>query len=138
MNNRPLASNSDIHKFAAFWLDIFQNSTDERDTFSMQNQMIELGFDMDSGKAFESAYGLRALHYYDELQHVIDRITDIQILCSGIHSAYRRITYWANEDLLDSENREWFIAALSRLLQLTSYNHVQNNRHSFLIPEINP
>jgi hypothetical protein len=122
MNNRPLASNSDIHKFAAFWLDIFQNSTDERDTFSMQDQMIELGFDMDCGKAFESAYGLRALHNYDELQRVIDRITDVKILCSGIHSAYCGITHWWTEDVLDSRNREWFIVALLRLQQLTNDN----------------
>lgn len=120
MNNRPLASNSDIHKFAAFWLDVFQNSTEERDTFPMQDQMIELGFDMDSGQAFAAAYGLRALHYYDELQHIIDRITDVQILCSGIHSAYRGITYWSLDNVLDRENREWFIVALSHLLQLTS------------------
>ena len=122
MNRRPFASNSDIHKFAVFWLNIFQNSTEERDTFPMQDQMIDLGFDMDSGQAFIAAYGLRALHYYDELQRIIDRITDVQILCSGIHSAYRGITHWWTEDVLDRENREWFIVALSRLLQLTSDN----------------
>ena len=46
MNNR-FASNSDIHKFAVYWLDIFQNSTEEYDTFSMQDQMVDLGFKMD-------------------------------------------------------------------------------------------
>ena len=120
MNNKPLASNSEIYEFAAFWLDIFQNSTDERDTILMQNQMFDLNFDMDGGKAFESAYGLQALRSYKELQHIIDSITDVQILCSGIFSLYRGITHWWTEDVLEPKNRKWFIVALSRLMQLTS------------------
>jgi hypothetical protein len=120
MNNRAFASNSDIHKFATFWIYIFQNSTEEKDTISMQDQMVDLGFDMDCGNAFASAYGISALRSSEELQRVIDSITDVRILCSGIFSVYRGITHWTMTDVLFPQNRERFLIALSRLLQLTS------------------
>ena len=120
MNNIPFAPNSDIHKFAVSWLDVFQNSTEEHDTLLMQDQMVELGFPMNAGDTFCNAYGSQAFRTHKELQRIFSSITDVQILCSGILSRYRAITHWWSQDVLGPGNREWFIVALSRLLQLTS------------------
>ena len=61
-----------------------------------------------------------AFQHSNELKRIIDNVTDVQVLCSGIHSVYRGITHWWQESVLDDENRAWFKIALARLVELTN------------------
>ena len=50
---------------------------------------------------------------------IIDQIDDISVLTSGIFSKYRYVTYWSHSNLLDEDNRSWFIQAFYQLARIT-------------------
>ena len=52
---------------------------------------------------------------------MIDDVTDIFLLGSAIYSQWRYFNHWAysGEDILEPQNRAWFISAFSRLAQLS-------------------
>ena len=84
------------------------------------NEEKEKGFNMDCGHAFMKKYGQHVFHY-NELKKIIDNVWDISLLCSAIISNWRYFTHWDFSliGILDQENRDWFILALSRLAFLT-------------------
>ena len=89
----------------------------------MADDCEALGFQMDCGHAFSEKYG-NAASKYDELNRVIDEVTDISLLGSAIYSQWRYFNHWAYDaaSILESENRSWFILALSRLAVLSGEN----------------
>lgn len=73
--------------------------------------------------AFSDQYG-RAVNNYNELNKVIDDVTDIQLLGSAIYSRWRYFNHWAYNatDILKAENRAWFLLALGRMQVLSGEN----------------
>lgn len=91
----------------------------------MADECAALGFEMDCGKGFEEKYG-RAVHDHKALEAIIDGVTDVRLLGSAIYSRWRYFNHWAysGEDILQPENRAWFIFALSRLTVLGRQKHM--------------
>lgn len=89
----------------------------------MADDCDALEFKMDCGNAFEQLYG-KAVHDYEELDKIIDDVTDISLLGSTIYSRWRYFNHWAytGEEILEFKNRSWFILALRRLAILTGKN----------------
>lgn len=115
-----------IHHFAVKWCDKFRDQsihyTELVDRY-MADDCETLGFKMDSGQAFSEKYG-NAKNNYEALDRIIDDVTDISLLGSAIYSRWRYFNHWAytGAEILESENRAWFILALSRLALLTGDN----------------
>lgn len=106
-----------IHKFSLYWLGKYKNP--ETQDYELEEgfagECFSLGFKMDCGKTFESAYGSVAFHDADELKKTISNIQDIHILGNAVFSQWRYFTHWAYSAI----DREWFIIAFSRLAELT-------------------
>ncbi len=121
-----VADMKQIYDFAIKWCDKFReqkiNYIELVDHY-MADDCEALGFEMDCGNAFEQLYG-KAVHDYEELDKVIDNVTDIFLLGSAIYSRWRYFNHWAytGEEILEFKNRAWFILALGRLSMLTGEN----------------
>lgn len=115
-----------IHDFAVKWCDKFKDQNInhiELVDHCMADECAALGFEMDCGNAFERVYG-NAMYNCDDLDKVIDNITDIPLLGSAIYSRWRYFNHWAydGEEILKPQNRSWFILALNRLASLSGEN----------------
>ena len=103
-----MATVKQIYDFAIKWCDKFRdcdiNYIELLDHW-MADECIALGFNIDCGKAFKEKYGL-AIYDPETLNKIIDDITD---------------TYDSAE-ILNPQNRVWFILALSRLALLCQEN----------------
>ncbi len=121
-----MTTNQNLHAFAVKWFDKFRDTktvSREAEDPTFADECSSLGFKMDCGKAFEEAYSdSHAFNDYRELDKIIDSITDIALLGSGIFSKWRYFTHWAGpgENMLSFENRSWFITALGRLERLAA------------------
>lgn len=115
-----------IHEFAVKWIDKFRNQNinyiELVDHF-IADDCDALGFEMDCGKAFGQIYG-NAVYDHNALYEIIYDVTDIFLLGSAIYSRWRYFNHWAytGEEILEENNREWFILALSRLALLSGEN----------------
>lgn len=115
-----------IHDFAVKWCDKFRdqniNYIDLVDHF-MADDCAALGFEMDCGHAFSEKYG-QAANNYKALDRIIDDVTDIPLLGSAIYSQWRYFNHWAYDaaEILEPQNRAWFILSLSRLALLSGEN----------------
>ena len=115
-----------IHDFAVKWCDKFRdqniNYIDLVDHF-MADDCAALGFEMDCGHAFSERYG-QAANNHEALNRIIDDVTDIPLLGSAIYSQWRYFNHWAYDaaEILEPQNRAWFILALSRLALLSGEN----------------
>lgn len=121
-----MADVNQIHEFAVKWVDKFRNQKInyiELVDHYMADDCAALGFEMDCGHAFERVYGA-AVSNSEELDKVIDDITDISLLGSAIYSRWRYFNHWAYNaaEILEPKNRIWFILALSRLALLSGEN----------------
>lgn len=121
-----MADMRQIHDFAVKWCNKFRdqniNYIELIDRW-MADDCDALGFEMDCGHAFEYVYG-NAISDCRELKKVINNITDIPLLGSAIYSRWRYFNHWAYDgaEILEPENRTWFILALSRLALLSGDN----------------
>ncbi len=112
-----------IHDFAVKWCDKFReeniNYTELVDHY-MADDCDALGFKMDCGHAFSEKYG-NAAYNHKALGRVIDDVTDIPLLGSAIYSQWRYFNHQAHTgaEILEPQNRAWFIIALSRLALLS-------------------
>lgn len=117
-----MADIKQIYNFAVKWCDKFRdqsvNYTDLVEHY-MGEDCKMLGFEMDCGNAFSEKYG-QAICNHKELEKIIDDITDIALLGSAIFSRWRYFNHWAyfGAEILEPQNREWFILALSRMATL--------------------
>lgn len=115
-----------IHEFATKWIEKFRDreiNYRELTDHHMADDLTALGFEMDCGHAFERVYG-KAAYDSEALDKIIDDITDIPLLGSAIYSRWRYYNHWAYDaaEILEPENRAWFITALERLVSLSSEN----------------
>lgn len=115
-----------VYDFALKWLDKFRDqetSVTELVNHYMEDDCKILGFDMYYGGAFEQEYGVSA-NDYKELEWIINDVDDIDLLGSAIYSKWEYFNHWENksEDILQFENRSWFILALDRLARLAREN----------------
>ncbi len=121
-----MADMNQIHEFAVKWVDKFRdqkiNYIELVDHY-MADDCAALGFEMDCGHAFERVYGA-AVNNSEELDKIIDDVTDISLLGSAIYSQWRYFNHWAytGAEILEPKNRAWFILALSRLALLSGEN----------------
>jgi hypothetical protein len=62
-----------------------------------------------------------AANNHEALDRIIDDVTDIPLLGSAIYSQWRYFNHWAynGAEILEPQNRAWFILALSRLVILS-------------------
>lgn len=120
-----MADMNQIHAFAVKWMDQFKDQRSnsvELAGHSLADDGAALGFEMDCGHAFESAYG-DAFHHSDELEKVISSVTDIPLLGSAICSRWVDLHQsCSGDEILKPEDRAWFLAALGRLALLSSGN----------------
>ena len=108
-----------IHAFAVKWCDKFKDQTIsylELVEHYMADDCAALGFEMDCGHSFAQHYG-NAVHDSAELDKIIDKIENVHLLGSAIYSRWRYFNHWAysGAEILEPQNRAWFILALSRL-----------------------
>lgn len=111
-----------IQAFCDKWIGKF---TDENTNYLelieryMGDECAELGFEMDCGHAFTEVYGEAATKHV-ALERIISQVDDIPLLGSAIFSQWRYFTHWAytGAEILEPENRAWFITALTRLREL--------------------
>lgn len=115
-----------IHDFAVKWCDKFRDQNInyiELVDHWMADDCVALGFEMDCGHAFSERYG-QAANNHEALDRIIDDVTDISLLGSAIYSQWRYFNHWAYDaaEILEPQNRAWFILALSRLALLSGEN----------------
>lgn len=118
-----MTENIQVHEFAVKWCNKFNDKCIdyiELIDHVMADDCAALGFEMDCGRAFSKRYGDAASNY-EALSKIIDEVEDIPLLGSAIYSQWRYFNHWAysGEEILDPENRAWFILALSRLASLS-------------------
>lgn len=119
-----MADMKQIHDFAVKWCDKFCNQNinyiELVDHF-MADDCAALGFEMDCGHAFSEKYG-NAANNYEALDRIIDDVNDIPLLGSAIYSRWRYFNHWAytGAEILEPQNRNWFITALVRLEKLAT------------------
>lgn len=126
---KPTTLYTRIHTFSVNWCEKFNNAEIDYYQFidpksgepNMADDMHSLGFNMDCGHAFIAAYE-NAFYNEKDLHRVINQINDIALLGSAIYSKWRYYNHWAysGAEILEPENRTWFILALSRLADLTA------------------
>ena len=65
------------------------------------------------------------------LERIINNVTDIPLLGSAIYSRWRYFNHWAYDgsEILNPQNRAWFISALSRLAMLSDENLSYSKEH---------
>lgn len=111
-----------INSFAKKWKEKFLDESTtcyELVDIKFGEECFELGFDMDSGHSFKEKYGSGAFRDSNALKKVVDKIFDIDLLGSALHSAWRYYNHWAYSASEIDDNREWFILIFDRLIQLT-------------------
>ncbi len=121
----------EVHKFAVKWLGKYRNpkTTEQEVLDDFADECFALEFKMDCGKAFELAYSnTKVLYDYVALKKIVNQIDDMETLSSAIFLKWRFITYWTEEDLLQSDNRKWFIIALKRLAVISLEEPLENKR----------
>ena len=77
-----------VHLFATKWIEKFRDrriSYIELVDHYLADDCRALGFQMDCGNAFSEKYG-KAASNCDELNRIIDDVTDIELLGSAIYS----------------------------------------------------
>lgn len=121
-----MAEMKEIHDFAVKWCDKFRNQSInyiELVDHYMADDCKAVGFKMDCGYAFFEKYG-QAVSDYEALDKIIDNVKDIPLLGSAIYSRWRYFNHWADSgmEILELQNRAWFILALSRLAILSGEN----------------
>ncbi len=112
-----------IHSFATKWLNKFLDAKTnyiELVDHYMADDCRALSFTMDMGSSFKNKYKVAA-GLTSSLYNVIDQVTDISVLGNAIYSRWRYFNHWAYDakEIMEPENREWFIIALLRLGELS-------------------
>lgn len=126
-----MADKKQVNDFAEKWIGKFKNDQTnylELVDHFMADDCRALGFEMDCGHAFEERYGT-AVYDNKALEHIIADVADIPLLGSAIYSRWRYFNHWAysGAEIMEQENRAWFITALDRLTELASNDNSVNS-----------
>lgn len=112
----------ELKAFCSKYKRLYENKKSSEDELDKDfaDVCFSLKIEMDCGHSLEKLVG-GGLILQDNglLKKKLDYISDIDILASGIFSKYRYITHWSyGQQLSDEKNRQWFIMAFNRLLEL--------------------
>lgn len=114
-----MSKNKEIYDFAIKWRDKIAdpevNFLELNDHY-MGDDCRAVGFEMDCGEAFGQKYG-KAAYDSEALKKIIEVVTDIPLLGSAVFSMWRYFNHWSytGAEILEPQNREWFVTALNRL-----------------------
>jgi|GEM_PF-296171 len=104
-----------IGLFVAKWTAAFQEKNLKFIETEMGNDCAALGFVMDGGHNAEKKYpGI--MGEYDQLQGIIDSVSDPTVLGSAIYSKWRYYQHWD----CSPWDGQWFLIALKRLKHLSA------------------
>lgn len=78
-------------------------------------ECISFGFQMDCGESFIKKYGADAWNNEESLVRIIDSVSDVKVIGSGIFSKWRYYNHWcdSSEELYNGTG--WFLALFRRL-----------------------
>lgn len=122
MLDKHLNQKNELYFFSKYWLNFYVNSKYSNIYFEIDllHDMEKLNFTIDFGKSFKTKYpDIPFLTNSQEMLGVIAAEDDIDLLTSTLFSMYRKITHWDNTSLLSEDNKNWFIAILKRIIELT-------------------
>ncbi|MDO4378282.1 MAG: hypothetical protein Q4C64_03910, partial [Erysipelotrichia bacterium] len=111
-----------VYEFAKKYFEIFTQceKIEKDDLVDFIDDCKRNNFQLSEEKIFFTEYGQRAYYDPDILKIIIYCIYDIDLLLSAIYNRWNYITWWQGyESLLSDSNREWFITAFSRLIDLS-------------------
>ncbi len=116
--------------FSNKYLSLFRNPevTDKEIADELSEWMFEHGVVMDCGESLHAMFPeFKALYSVREFGLIVSKICDVNILLTAIFSKYRYISHWSYEEKLTGiENRNWFILAFQRVLELENQEDVAN------------
>ena len=81
-------------------------------------ECTSLGFEMDCGDSFQRKYGEEAFCSEEAFARIVDTITDVKVLVSGIFSQWRYYNHWAESSKALYDAVGWFKLAFNRLNEL--------------------
>lgn len=116
--------NEKMYIFAQNWYNWFSNKPlNYLELFDNSFKVDCDSFDFNLSDTFEKTYGISA-YYYTDLNTIIDTIYDIQLLGSAIYTKWYNLNklFSNSPEILNEENRLWFIIAFDKLSFLTAKN----------------
>ena len=113
----------EIHAFARKYKRLYTNlkTATEELLEDFRTACVTLGFDQEEHAHFIELYGEPAYRDARAFNENHDSIDDVMVLGSAVYTRWKETvmsSYYVDE-LLKKENREWFIAAFTRLSELT-------------------
>lgn len=124
MDNKKLASLSDIRRFALVWEQMYINHKNIpydffEDSFFIGESMMQLGFEMDCGNSFKNAFPDVELSSDDltSWKNILKEI-DLMTLGNALFSQWRWFNHW-NEAEIKENDFEWFTLGFARLAELS-------------------
>ena len=80
-------------------------------------ECFSLDFEMDCGESFIKEYGNDAWLYEEDLNRIIERVSDVKVIGSGIFSKWRYYNHWCDSSEELYKGIGWFKLAFNRLLE---------------------
>ena len=117
-----MATKNEIYLFAQKYYDLYKSLKTKEfevdDGFA--EECINLGFKMDCGESFKAVFpDVNPFENAEVFKNALKQTDDVILIGSAIFSMWRSVTHWSYDHLLDEENRELFIPAFARLIELT-------------------
>lgn len=110
-----------LHEFAMKWIPRFENwgygQLFEEMDFS--DDCRALGFEMDCGQAFETAYP-GCFRNAEATGKTIAGCEDVGLLGSALHSGWRYYNHWNDFGRFEPGERAWFEVVLRQLAKLSA------------------
>ena len=114
-----------IKSFTEKYIDYFLTSFDPEsasyydlfDSPTFPNECWSLGFEMDCGESFITAYGHDAWRNEKELSKVVNKINDMKLLGSALFSQWRYFNHWSYGHATE-DDKKWFLMILRRMQEL--------------------
>jgi hypothetical protein len=114
---------AEIHTFAQKWQHLFEtNAVAQSAGYSqtLEDDLKAAGFEMDQFASLTpDQVQLPDKQDVSATNAFIQAVTDSQALGNGIYSMWRQVTYWHQQSLGDTVNRQWFDIAFAQLAKLT-------------------
>lgn len=111
-----------VNDFALKWRNKFRDpKVNEKEILaqSFKEECEALGFKIINGNPF-GKYSRDAFANYEELDKIIDEVSDVHLLGCAIYSKWEHFNmHHLNEGVLEPQNMSWIIVALNRLVMLT-------------------
>ncbi len=114
-----------IYEFAKKYFEILTQGEEieKDDLIEFNDDCKKIDFKLSEEKTFFNEYGQRAYNDPNVFKIIIYCIYDIDLLLSAIYNRWNYLSWWkGHEGLLSDNNKEWFITAFSRLIDLSKDN----------------